>query len=838
MTSTDFKAYLGIIARMKGLLNSPEFAQTFASLTASLPKSKQFLLKMELKRLAQPCNYFIDLRGHVDGDVKPYQYMEKTHYLDDNAKQIFESGIKDYGEYTLGVYEEVMNADNNFRVRHRKETEERIKNTLESLRKSPLLPDTTSLTEKEVEVEETTSTNKLVQFGYYVSRREERMNFGIEVEVRSTEQPFLAMTSDLSVSGCKLKVPAGKAIQVGDIINLALKGLEKEFTLDLPNGLNYQVLQIDVQEKHAYLRLKRLEPQQEPQFNQFLQSFIHGNKRRYKINLDNTTDAVLTKGYEQYYLPRINTLPIYLSVVDGIVSSRFCLTADYNKSVWHYFLDEQQLSVLNLVLSARRLKQLLSLQTPERSCILYCFTHAAKGKLYFYAATAIELATAPALREMFFGFGAGKPSWRIFHLNLLKTSVSQSHNEFALPGSSTSQQSSPLVQSMLKDMHYVVALTEISVADHRSYYAGHHYDNANLAELNKFGISKAVQAIPCEAIPIHYVNLRTESRYLYKTTVLIRQKAEQTAFQAFSRDFSAGGLQLECTEPTDFAKGDLLLLELPDLQKITPKYQLSNLPYEVMAVSKNRTIMNLKAAKTEAHVGKQFFQQLIQSNRNKLTIAEETPKYPGLSDALRNMYLKTLNNIAIFVHRRGLRHDITVLGRGAQPNALHKLLQLAQTQANTLDLTLLTKNQMFTQEIANQLKQMKRQDTPKTYELYIRVAEPDNAQLEFSSHYDFEFSSAEEQKIFVLDAIQHHTLFSFRLFVSRTGHLDSEYIAKEIDYVSVYAIHKAKSLEEELWHVEGVADGVETSAELIARFDVQASERQHLARLKILSRDR
>lgn len=838
MTSTDLKAYLGIIARMKGLLNSPEFEQTFASLTASLPKSKQFLLKMELKRLAQPCNYFIDLRGHVDGDVKPYEYREKMHYLDDNAKQIFESGIKDYGEYTLGVYEEVMNAENNFRVRHRKETEERVKNTLDSLRKGPLLPDASTLVEKDIEAEEAANLNKLVQFGYYVSRREERMNFGIEVEVRSSEQPFLAMTSDLSVSGCKLKVPAGKNIQVGDTLNLALKGLEKEFTLDLPDGLNYQVLQIDEQEKHAYLRLKRLDPQQEPQFNQFLQSFIHGNKRRYKINLDNTTDAALTKGYEQYYLPRINTLPIYLSVVDGIVSSRFCLTTDYNKSVWHYFLDEQQLSVLNLVLSARRLKQLLSLQTPERSCILYCFTHAAKGKLYFYAATAIELATAPVLREMFFGFGAGKPSWRIFHLNLLKTSVSQSHNEFALPGSSTSQHSSPLVQSMLKDMHYIAALTEISAVAHRGYYASHHFDNTNLAELNKFGLSKAVQAAPCEAIPIHYVNLRAESRYLYKTTVLIRQKAEQTAFPAFSRDFSSGGLQLECPEPIDFVKGDILLLELPDLQKITPKYQLSNLPYEVMAVSKSRTIMNLKAAKTDGHIGKQFFQQLIQSNRNKLTIAEETPKYPGLSDALRNMYLKALNNFAIFVHRRGLRHDITVLGRGAQPNALHKLLQLAQTQANTLDLTLLTKNHMFTQEIANQLKQMKRQDAPKAYELYIRVSELDNTQLEFSSHYDFEFSSAEEQKVFVIDAIQHHTLFSFRLFVSRTGNLDSEYIAKEIGYISVYAIHKAKSLEEELWHVEGVADGVETSAELIARFDVQASERQHLARLRILSRDR
>ncbi|WP_449361205.1 PilZ domain-containing protein, partial [Alishewanella longhuensis] len=456
------------------------------------------------------------------------------------------------------------------------------------------------------------------------------------------------------------------------------------------------------------MRLKRLAPEQEPQFNQFLESYINGNKRRYKVNLDNSTDAVITKGYEQYYLPRINTLPVFLSVTDGAVNCRFCLTSDYNKNVWHYFLDEQQRSVISNVLSVPRLKHLLNIKGAERSCILYCFTHAAKGKLYFYTATAFELAAAPALREMFFGFGAGKPSWKIFHLNLLKPMLSKAKVTLWSLVQLPSCPFPPLIKNMLQDMHYIAVLTEVSAPEHRSYYAKHQYDTSKLPALNHFGLSKAEKPIPCEAIPIHYVNLRSESRYLYKTTVLIRQKPEQAAWQAFSRDFSSGGLQLECAQPVDFKKGDILLLELPDLQKITAKHQLSNLPYEVMAVSKSRTIMNLKIAKTEAHVGKQFFLQLIQSNRSKLTIAEETPKYPGLSDALRNMYLKSLNNFAIFIHRYALRHDITVLGRGAEENALHKLLKLAQPQPDSFDLTLITKSHLFSQEVANQLKQMKR----------------------------------------------------------------------------------------------------------------------------------
>ena len=46
---------------------------------------------------------------------------EKTHYLDDLARQVFEENVNYYGGYTFGVYEEVTNTENNFRVIYQKE---------------------------------------------------------------------------------------------------------------------------------------------------------------------------------------------------------------------------------------------------------------------------------------------------------------------------------------------------------------------------------------------------------------------------------------------------------------------------------------------------------------------------------------------------------------------------------------------------------------------------------------------------------------------------------------------------------------------------------------------
>lgn len=814
MTAEDLKEYVGVIERMKSLMKSAEFDQVFSLLTSDLPKSKQFLLKMELKRMAQPCDYFIDLRGHVDGEVRPYVFREKTHYMDDKAIQIFENGIKQYGDYTLGVFEEVMNADNNFRVMHKKETAQRVKSALQTNE-----PDNDSAGATQNEQ----SSAKLITFGHYVNRTEERMNFGIDVEVKVNDSRFVATTSDLSISGCKLKIPKGRTAKSGDIITINFTGLEQEFTLDIPNGIQYELVDIEQLDKVNYWRLKKTPNEQDQGFSNFLQNFIHGNKRRYKVNLDNTTDAVTTKGYEQFYLPRLNSLPIYLAVNEGTVSPRFAMTTDYNKSIWHYFLDEQQRSVLITLLAVKRLKSLLAQTGTERSTILYCFTHAAKGRLYYYSATTEELLAAPDLRDTFFGFGATKPSWRVFHLNLVKTTAQHATETFTLPSASQKTDSAmakasltPLVQGVIKNLRYIASLTDIS-AKNAVNYQQYSYNPAHLSQLNQFGHRKLPQIPPCEAIPVQYINLRAESRYLYKTTVQLRQNDQMVA--GFSRDFSTGGLQIETVEPVSYSKGDIVQLDLVDLQKITSKHQLTQLPYEIMAVSKSHTIMNLRALPTEdGHTGKQFFQQLIQNNRAKLTLAEETPKYPGLSEALRSMYLKALNNFAFYLHRKGIRYELNVIAQGATPNALHTLL-LRQSNNGPLDLELLLKNSTANLQFAQQLKAMKRFDPPKSYELYIKAPRaPAAAAGNLESYYDYEFDNEQQKQAFIKNALREANLFAFRLFLSRTGRPDTDYIAREISYISVYAIHRAKTLEEELWSVAGVGDAVDISKELAWRY--------------------
>lgn len=837
MTAADLQQYIGVIDRMKSLLNSADFDQVFGLLTSDLPKSKQFLLKMELKRMAQPCNYFIDLRGHVDGDVKPYEYMGKTHYMDATAIKVFEEGLKQYGSYTLGLYEEVLNTENNFRVMHRKQTEERVRTALSQ---GPANSDNFNDSNKD----KAQLIAKQIHFGHYATRRDERMHFSIDVEVEVGGKRYSASTSDLSVSGCKVRLTSPLKVETGQQIKLHFTGLEQEFMLGLADGVSYKLIDTEQQGNTTFLRMQRLPDDNEQQFASFLQNFINGNKRRYKVNLDNVCQTLSCKGYEQFYLPRINSLPVFIAVRQGQPIPVCALTTDYNKTIWQYFLDEQHQAVFNTVCSVKRLKALLQQSSEVKSTILYSFTHAVKGKLFFYSATQEELAVSDNMRQLFLGFGASKPSWRVFQLTLCRTNPALGEVALAVPEQKNVKTPAPLsaqVKQYIQDLRYIISFSDITGEQNTFWYQSYPVDTQQLKLLAQFGHKKLVNAPPCDAVAVQYVNLRSESRYLYKTAIAVADSENQTELSGYSRDFSSKGMQIETTLPVRFKKGDILLLKLPDMQKISNKYDLSALPYEVMAVSKSHTIMNLRAAEgTEPHQGRLFFQQLIQNNRAKLTQAEESPRYPGLSGALRNMYLTSQHAFGLYIHRKGIRYEITNVAKGHTGTSLHQLLTLQTHSDNQLDLALILQNNAASLHFAQQLKHMKRFDTPKQFELFVVINNSTGNAPEAYCRYDYEFSSEQAKQEFVLNALQNSVLFSYRLMLSRTGRPDTDFIAPELSYISAYAIHKAKQLEEELWSVAGVIDVIDISAELPWRFGTsiellqqqQKMQQQLLAKLK------
>lgn len=843
--SSDLEEYQGIIDRLKPVLSQPDFESVFKALTHDVPKTKQFLIKMELNRLKKACNRYIDLRGHVDGDIREYEYGNKTHYMDDEAIRVFEKGLEIYGGYTMGVYDDVMNTDNNYRVRHQKEKqrqqEERERQAQNSQSSAQLLTGSSGDSAKQQNTATSADPHSdqhinnyganRAEFSGYAVRAEERMNFSIPIEVvTKNHKPVSATTSDLSVGGCKVRLPlnVNLGLEAGDRFYINFKGLEQEFALGLKKSPEYEAVGVDIQDKYQYLRAKRIFDDSNQSFDDFLRNFINGNKRRYKVNLDNTELAVIVKGYEQYYLPRISSLPVFCTQNEaGQYVVHSVLTTENNKSQIMYWRDEEQNFVLSQIISNRRIQTLRQLERDNQDTLLYVFTHTAKGRVFFYSATQDELFASPQLRELFFGFGATKPTWRVFKMQLYDTHEDDAYTPLSLPESAgqdvrkLNKPPSARVMSHIKESRLIVDLLEIREPNLVAHYQANEFEMQQVNQLKKFGHPKLKNYPWVEIVAIEYINLRKETRFLYKTSVRI-DKNPNISIEGATRDFSTKGIQVETVEPAQFVKGDVVLVTFPDLQKITKKYKLVRLPYEVVAVSKNQTILNMRIYEVGGkHLGRLFFQQLIQTNRAKLTAALESPKIPGLSDALRNMYAKAFCSLPFYIHRNRLRFFVKTIACGGRENSLHKLLALYKEADYDYNTYLLAKNNTITNVFGLALKSLKRQDPPKMWEIFVRLRRNQPTVEEaFIVEFGPRLAEMNAEPHFIQQALRSNELFfCYKVALSRTGRPDMEFISNELKYVSTYAIHRAKALEEELWDVCGVGDIADISDEVMHRFN-------------------
>ncbi|WP_372768187.1 PilZ domain-containing protein [Pseudoalteromonas sp.] len=828
MAEDVLKKYQSLIEELKRDLGRPNFDAIFNKKTKSLSSSERFLMKMEMNRLLQPINRFIDLRGQVTGEVRSYTYNGKQHFMDETAINVFEAGIRRYKRYTLAVYEAVMNTENNHKVMQRK-----------ALERGELAPQPVA-----ANIQEKKSNINRVSFASYESRSEERMNYSIKVKLYlGSGSEIEASTSDISVSGCKVKLSSRYQVAKGETLRMRLLGLEQDFELGIKNGLEYEVVAVEkINADHNYVRMKRTFNNENKSIDEFLKSFIHGNKRRYKVNLDNTLDAVIVKGYEQYYLPRVSSLFLFLSVKDARVSPSLVLTNENNLNVARYFNDEKRNSVLPQVLNPARINQLLQSPGEVKQLTLFCFNHTNSGKLFFYSASERELNNTPNLRNLFWGFASQKPSFRIFNVQLMPCSSEDSYIPLSLPDSASNEIAklnkppSPRVQGIIKNIEYLVLLTDITSASSTEQFKKIAFDRNHINHLKQYGHQKLRSYPSLEFVALDYVNLRNETRYLYKTVIQLQQE-EKGELEGHTLDFSVNGLQIELTTPTNYEKGDLLLVAFPELQKLSKKYQLNKLPYEVMAVSKTKTIINLRSYSPSAdaeHQGVRFFNQLIVNNKSKLTASEESPKTPGLSSALRNMVTKNVCQFPFYLHKRGSQIKVGAIAKGVYPSTFHLLLSHIAGLDSQFEFKQLIKQDDFQDMIALPLKEMARNAPPLQFDFYVRL-QPKERDVEKALITELLDSKPQnDRNNFVKASVAEELFFAFRLYISRTGRPDTDYISKELSYISQYAQHKAKDLEDELWSVIGVGDAVDITQEVLTRYAIPVQVRESLRKRKAL----
>ena len=814
--SQDLEEYHDIIEELKPMINEPEFNQVLDQVASTISKQKRFLLKMELMRLARPCIRLIDLRGLVDGNCQLYEHQGKKHSLDELAIETFERQVRIFGEYTIGVYEAVTNTKNNFRVKYRK-----------GQQATKIRQDTPVASEPKIE----NFQAPLIQFGTFAQRGEERMNFSVNIEMfTEMKKSIQATTIDVSVNGLKVKANNEHRFKPEERLTIQFRGLEKEYPLDKRQSVAYIVSHVERTKGDQRLNLKRQFDIPLPSFDKFFERFIHGNKRRYKVNLDNTITAIQNKTYEQYYIPNFASIPVFVEQVENLYVPKYALANDCNREEIQYWANELQDLKIGYLLTEERIRQGLSLVKGQQEMFIFVFNHIKNEKVYFYSATHAELDAKPDLKELFLGYGSRKASWRIYKLQFTHIDPKQSHRPLSIANSVNdkvkrqNQKPSPRLMSRLKNIKHVALLTNITDDLSTEHYQRFTIKREQLSELKVFGHPRNKPPASVTVYRFKYFNQRKETRFLLRTSVQV--SIDDMIFEGHTEDISTQGLRIELNDFLSQTDTPQIMLSFPQLQSVTSKFDLSGLPYLIRNVSEDGHVIHLQNIISENNnTARRFFEVLIKSNRSKLRAYRDEGEVLGIGEALRNIYAHNIINVAYFLRKNSIDFVPDAVATSSSISRLSQLLNF-QAKPGQFNLYPLYRNAKSHHDFINDtLANIKPNVRPKMRELFIAF-DPSKALIHdaINSYFIEQHTKPEHRRQFITEALQNGQFIAVKVFLGRTGRPDFETMQSELNYVSSFAIHKAKLLEEQLWNVSAMGDIIDVTDEVLRRFKFQESE--------------
>jgi hypothetical protein len=710
------------------------------------------------------------------------------------------------------VFEAVTSTQNNYNVIHKEEQ----KASKSKKNAKPILP----LVEH--------FQAPLITFGNFAQRAEERMNFSVNIEMfTDLNKSIKATTIDVSVNGLKVKAHKEHLFKPKERVSVQFCGLETDYGLEKRLKVSYEVSSISRNDFDQRITLRRLFDPPNPTFDRFFENFIQGNKRRYKVNLENTLTAIQNKTYEQYYIPNFSSIPIFIAQEGSKYVPKYALANDSNREEIQYWANELLELRIGYLLTEARIQQALLLPKGRQEIFVFVFNNIKNDKVHFYSASHQELDAQPDLKNLFLGYGSRKASWRVYKLQFTEMDPQQSYKPLSIGNSINdtvkrqNQKPSPRLMSRLKDLGYIAVVTNITDPAGTEQYQAHKIKREELNKLKVFGHPRNKPPAMVDAYRFKYFNQRRETRFLLNTPVQI--KIGSQIINGHTEDFSTLGLKIELDSHFNQVEETKVVLSFPKLQAVTKKYNLTALPYVVKKISRDHHVIHLQnMLMEEKNTARAFFEALIKGNRSKLKAYRDEEEVSGIGEALRNIYADNVLNVAYFLRKDSIDIIPDAAATFSMDNRLSNLLNF-QAQPEQINLYPLFRNASSRHDfISPSISKTKPNEKPKMEELFVAF-DPSKEQIGQAIHSQFshKFSSQQARKDFIHQALRNGQFIALKVFLARTGRPDIEHMRSELKYISIYAVHKAKLLEEQLWNVIAMGDIVDVTDEVLQRYEFQ-----------------
>ncbi|MCD9471308.1 PilZ domain-containing protein [Photobacterium phosphoreum] len=776
--------YKSLIEQLLPLYSQPDFEAVFQLLTQHETGPVRLQIKMEINRLMAPCNKIIDLRGRVNGQCRQYTFNDHSHWLDDVAINIYHHRSEVFGgQYCYGLYEELTNTHNNFRIIHHQQ-------------KTPLTDTATEETQYSL------FQAQLIRFGYYLSREENRLHIATSMALTLTNnQQVLATTVDLSFSGTKCKVPAAFDYQLGQTITASFPQLAQQYQdARLNQSHHYRILGIDDIQDNDSIKWLRLLALTE---NTALKAIIKHDQHK-SLSRSNHDDKIIqlrTQAFEHCYLKHTTTMPLFFAAT----KLKYSLLTDHNQHQWQYWHDERNQPVINHLLSPSRIHNLGLSQISQTSTLIYSFYHEHQGQRYFYSAALPEMTRQQRL--LFWQIGAKRESWRVMRLTLYPLTTNDVQ---------TLAQLTPEMMPCCQDLSHIGTLQDLTHQQVQPDYLSGAPSTLTAQDLNQFRhlrnpISQA------EAIHFDPKPLRSEARFHYQTAITLQQGHDN--IQGHSIDFSSRGLNINLDQPLRCKQGDTVTIGFTQLARTTKNTILKKMPYQIIRTSPNGKNIQLTVIDNEEGLlGGQFLRTLIESNLEKLALCKEPQPSPAMLLAMHQMLLTRLHCLPYFAEKVDHKIKVKAIGSNFPLSSLATMLhQLSDN--DRLDLGVLFK-QRVKEMLANPMRPRDNLQHPFIHELYLAVEFHGENIDKIDTKLREDFDDIDAQRAYIQQARQRGNLFALRITALPLLNPLTVLIGEKLSQLARLTLHRARTLEMEFTSLIGCGEISDITDEVLIRLEI------------------
>ncbi len=234
----------------------------------------------------------IDMRLQSDEPCIAYDFAGLTHHFPISRLTVFEKALELFDDvYTVGVKHATMQGALTSLQQQKSNTAQGKQTAFK-----PLMP---------LVVEPA-----IIDLNYHVHRKEHRLNFISPVEIHINDMVFAAKTADLSPHGLKVYIDEVTVLQTGDEIELRFVGLA-ERVKEIPfDKIPFRIMGIESAKERTTLRLMRLPSYNEQSFIDFINDFVKKNASRYKYELSDHIKAVKTDIAKFAYCQHLVEIPV------------------------------------------------------------------------------------------------------------------------------------------------------------------------------------------------------------------------------------------------------------------------------------------------------------------------------------------------------------------------------------------------------------------------------------------------------------------------------------------------------------------------------------------------